>query len=90
MCPSHVEHFIDSNLLKSTRLTERLKLWNKFARQPVDTETVRTDFFRKARTGKLFQKSKIRRPLETRLKVWLIFQQINDAILNCGKIIIKF
>lgn len=69
MCPSHVEHYIDSHLLKTTRLTERLKLWNKYAKQPVDTETVRADFFRKARTGKLFQRSRVKRPMESRMRV---------------------
>ncbi len=49
MCPAHPEHLIDSKLVGSTSLTERLRLWNKYARSPVDTESVRLEFFRKAR-----------------------------------------
>ena len=69
MCPAHPEQFIDSNLVTSTSLTERLRLWNKYAREPVDTETVRLDFFRKVRMGKLYQRCKRRIPLEKRVKV---------------------
>ena len=58
MCPNHVEQFIDSKLVKSTRLSERLDLWQKYARNPINVETVRLQFFRKARSGKLFQKSR--------------------------------
>ncbi len=49
MCPTHPEHAIDSKLVGSTSLTERLRLWNKYARCPVDVESVRLEFFRKAR-----------------------------------------
>ncbi|CAB4054876.1 unnamed protein product [Lepeophtheirus salmonis] len=52
MCPTHVEHFIDSNLLKSTSFSQRIKLWNKYARAPVDTDSIRVDFFRKINSGK--------------------------------------
>ncbi len=56
MCPAHPEHLIDSKVVKSTSFTERIKLWNKYAREPVDTDSVRLEFFRKARMGRLFQK----------------------------------
>jgi hypothetical protein len=69
MCPAHPEHFIDSKLLTSTSLSERLRLWNKYARAPVDVDTVRLDFFRKARRGRLFQRCKVKIPLERRVKV---------------------
>ncbi len=65
MCPNHVENYLDAHLLTSTSLTERLKLWNKYARRPVDTESVRLEFFRKVRSGKLYQSGRPKRkPLE--------------------------
>ena len=69
MCPNHVENYLDANLVTSTSLTERLKVWQKYARRPVDTETVRLEFFRKVRSGKLFQRGRTRRsPLDNRVK----------------------
>lgn len=47
MCPAHIEHYIDINLLTSASLTERMRLWRKFARQNVDEETVKLAFFTK-------------------------------------------
>ena len=61
MCPNHVENFVDANLVGSTSLTERLKMWNKYARAPVHQEAVRLEFFRKVRTSKLYQKSNVSR-----------------------------
>lgn len=72
MCPNHVENFVDSDLVTSTSLTERLRLWNKHARAPVNQDAVRLQFFRKVRTGKLYQKSnlpKISKPPDFRIKV---------------------
>ena len=69
MCPNHVENYLDANLVNSTSLTARLKVWQKHARKPVDTETVRLEFFRKVRSGKLFQRSRAKRsPLDNRVK----------------------
>ena len=46
------------------------KVWRKYARRPVDTETVRLEFFRKVRSGKLFQRSRAKRsPLDNCVKV---------------------
>jgi len=72
MCPNHVENFVDSEMVGSTSLTERLKLWNKHARAPVNQDAVRLQFFRKVRTGKLMQKSNLSRlsnPPDFRIKV---------------------
>ena len=72
MCPNHVEHFLDSNLVSSTSVTERLKIWQKYARTPVNPDSVRLEFFRKVRTGKLFRSSrtaKIIKPIESRIRV---------------------
>ncbi|GFS14103.1 PHD finger protein 12, partial [Elysia marginata] len=46
MCPNHVEHFLDSHLLKSQSLTERLKLWDRYTNL-VDSHTVKLDFLNK-------------------------------------------
>ena len=80
MCPNHVENFVDSNLLGSTSLSERLKLWTKHAKCDVDTESVRLEFFRKVRTGRLYQKGhrKISAPMEKRIKVY--YHQILNLI----------
>ena len=61
MCPNHVENYLDANLVTSTSLTERLKVWRKYAKKPVDTETVRLEFFRKVRSGKLLRRSRPKR-----------------------------
>jgi len=53
-------------------LSERLDLWQKYARNPINVETIRLEFFRKVRSGKLFQKSrslKAQRPENFRMKV---------------------
>lgn len=72
MCPNHVEQFIDSKLVGSTSLTERLKLWNKYARDPINVDSVRLEFFRKVRHGKLRQRcrlQKVAKPPDFRIKV---------------------
>ncbi|CAG5117060.1 unnamed protein product, partial [Candidula unifasciata] len=43
MCPNHVEHFLDSCLLKSQSLTERLRLWDRYTGL-VNSHTVKVDF----------------------------------------------
>ncbi|XP_060534173.1 PHD finger protein 12 [Cylas formicarius] len=45
MCPQHVEHALDSNVLTSVSLSERVELWDKFS-APVDQDTVKLEFFR--------------------------------------------
>ena len=77
MCPNHVENFLDANLVTSTSLTERLKVWQKYARRPIDTETVRLEFFRKVRSGKLFQRGRVKRtPLDNRVKARIVFPKL--------------
>ena len=62
MCPNHVENFIDSNLVTSTSLTERLKLWNKYggsksgSGSSFNPDTIKLEFFRKVRKGKLYER----------------------------------
>uniref|UniRef100_A0A914VW75 PHD-type domain-containing protein n=1 Tax=Plectus sambesii TaxID=2011161 RepID=A0A914VW75_9BILA len=50
MCPNHVEHALDQKLLHSLSLTERMSLWKKHARQPVDELSVKLDFLHKTHT----------------------------------------
>ena len=47
MCPLHVENFLDSEMLKTPRLTERLKLWNQY-QGPLDQDVIKAQFFRRA------------------------------------------
>ncbi len=82
MCPAHVEHAIDSKLVTSTSLTERLRLWNKYARGPVDTDAIRLDFFRKARRGRLYQRCNLRTSRDDRVKVTLLLMLGHVIILN--------
>jgi hypothetical protein len=41
MCPNHVEHYLDINMLKSTRLSDRLNLWNEYNISSSSNETDR-------------------------------------------------
>jgi len=52
MCPNHVEQFLDSKLLNSTSITERVALWDKYARQPIDTNSVKLQFMKRCQRSK--------------------------------------
>ncbi|KAK2585172.1 hypothetical protein KPH14_008671 [Odynerus spinipes] len=67
MCPNHPNHFIDQNLLTSCRVTERIKLWDKYANQRIDQHAVKLDFLRKATTANPLFRTKVR--LEGRMRV---------------------
>ncbi|XP_011694114.1 PREDICTED: PHD finger protein 12-like [Wasmannia auropunctata] len=67
MCPNHPNHFIDQNLLTSCRVTERIKLWDKYANQRIDQHAVKLDFLRKARAANPLFRTKVR--LEGRPKI---------------------
>ncbi|XP_072752177.1 PHD finger protein 12 [Anoplolepis gracilipes] len=69
MCPNHPNHFIDQNLLTSCRVTERIKLWDKYANQPVDQHAIKLDFLRKARTVNPLFRTKVRLEGRPRIKV---------------------
>ena len=62
MCPNHVENFIDSTLVSSTSLTERLKLWSKYGGSKsgsgsnFNPDSIKLEFFRKVRKGKLYER----------------------------------
>ncbi|KAG5666970.1 hypothetical protein PVAND_014974 [Polypedilum vanderplanki] len=47
MCPNHPQHFIDWNLVTSLSASERMKLWDQHAKEPIDHEVVKLQFFRK-------------------------------------------
>uniref|UniRef100_F1KVK9 PHD-type domain-containing protein n=1 Tax=Ascaris suum TaxID=6253 RepID=F1KVK9_ASCSU len=49
MCPAHVEHFTDRRMLTSLSITERMRLWKKHARQPVEEFIVKMSFIDKTR-----------------------------------------
>jgi len=69
MCPNHPNHFIDQHLLTSCRVTERIKLWDKYANQPIDQHAVKLDFLRKARTANPLFRTKVRLEGRPRIKV---------------------
>lgn len=69
MCPNHPNHFIDQNLLTSCRVTERIKLWDKYANQRIDQHAVKLDFLRKARTANPLFRTKVRLEGRPRIKV---------------------
>ncbi|KOX71668.1 PHD finger protein 12 [Melipona quadrifasciata] len=69
MCPNHPNHFIDQNLLTSCRVTERIKLWDKYANQRIDQHAVKLDFLRKARAANPLFRTKIKLESRTRVKV---------------------
>lgn len=69
MCPNHPNHFIDQNLLTSCRVTERIKLWDKYANQHIDQHAVKLDFLRKARTANPLFRTKVRLEGRPRIKV---------------------
>ncbi|VDN38244.1 unnamed protein product [Gongylonema pulchrum] len=48
MCPAHVEHILDQKFAKTLSLQQRLRFWNKYARQPVDEYAVKLSFLKKA------------------------------------------
>eukprot|EP00092_Neocalanus_flemingeri_P030683 GFUD01033315.1.p1 GENE.GFUD01033315.1~~GFUD01033315.1.p1 ORF type:complete len:771 (+),score=220.33 GFUD01033315.1:57-2369(+) len=47
MCPNHVEQYLDNKILTSTSITERVKLWDKFAKQPIDSNAVKLQFMKR-------------------------------------------
>ena len=51
MCPNHVESFLDTKL-QTTSVTERVKLWDKYARQPIDTNAVKLQFMKRCQREK--------------------------------------
>lgn len=69
MCPNHPNHFIDQNLLTSCRVTERIKLWDKYANQRIDQHAVKLDFLRKARAANPLFRTKVRLEGRPRIKV---------------------
>ncbi|XP_063883158.1 PHD finger protein 12-like isoform X2 [Scylla paramamosain] len=68
MCPNHPEHFVDSTLLTSHSLTERVKLWDKFT-VPVDQDSIRLKFFQQVHRKNPPFRYKVRRALRSRIRV---------------------
>ncbi|XP_012055756.1 PREDICTED: PHD finger protein 12 [Atta cephalotes] len=69
MCPNHPNHFIDQHLLTSCRVTERIKLWDKYANQRIDQHAVKLDFLRKARAANPLFRTKVKLEGRPRIKV---------------------
>lgn len=69
MCPNHVESFLDTRLTTSS-VTERVNLWEKYARQPIDTNAVKLQFMKRCQREKRddkFVRKKV--PVSLRKKV---------------------
>lgn len=47
MCPAHPQQFIDWNLVETLSASERMKLWDRYAKDPIDHEVIKLQFFRK-------------------------------------------
>ena len=60
MCPNHVESFLDTKL-QTTSVTERVELWDKYARQPLDTNAVKLEFMKRCQREKRNEKYRRRR-----------------------------
>ena len=60
MCPNHVETFLDTKL-QTTSVTERVELWDKYARQPLDTNAVKLQFMKRCQREKRDEKYRRRR-----------------------------
>ena len=60
MCPNHVETFLDTKL-QTTSVTERVELWDKYARQPIDTNAVKLQFMKRCQREKRDEKYRRRR-----------------------------
>jgi len=64
MCPNHVEQFLDNKVLSSTSITERVKLWDKFAKQPIDSNAVKLQFMKRCQR----RNDKFKRKVPTRAR----------------------
>lgn len=47
MCPNHLENFLDQNIIKSTRLSERISLWKEYSSANINLESIKADFINK-------------------------------------------
>lgn len=74
MCPNHPQHFLDSALLTSHSLSERVKLWDKF-NAPVDQDAVRLSFLQRCHRQNPPFRFKVKRALRSRIRVPLSVQQ---------------
>ncbi|XP_042240083.1 PHD finger protein 12-like isoform X2 [Homarus americanus] len=74
MCPNHPEHFVDSTLLTSHSLSERVKLWDKF-NVPVDQDSVRLNFLQRCHRKNPPFRYKVKRALRSRIRVPLAVKE---------------
>ncbi|XP_045172555.2 PHD finger protein 12-like [Mercenaria mercenaria] len=74
MCPNHVENIIDEKLLKTTMITERVKLWDKY-NDRVNQHSVKMGFMKKVHRRDPPFRLKYRHP---RRKAAQIPQSIKD------------
>nr|XP_053632866.1 PHD finger protein 12-like [Cherax quadricarinatus] len=87
MCPNHPEHFVDSTLLTSHSLSERVKLWDKFS-VPIDQDSVRVNFLQRCHRKNPPFRYKVKRALRSRIRVPLAvkeqYSEPPDLLLHHG------
>ncbi|KAK7079830.1 PHD finger protein 12, partial [Halocaridina rubra] len=74
MCPNHPQHFVDSNLLTSHSLSERVKLWDKFS-APIDQDAVRLNFLQRCHRQNPPFRYKVKCALRSRVRVPIAVRQ---------------
>lgn len=80
MCPNHVESLLDSRLT-SSRLTERVNLWDKFANQQLDGHAVKLQFLKKcARKNPMFTRRVATVAARKRVQVICLKETVNVIV----------
>ncbi len=51
MCPNHLENFLEQNMVKSSRLSERINLWKEYSNSKLNLDSVKFDFIKKCNTN---------------------------------------
>lgn len=74
MCPNHPENFLDSTLLTSQSLSQRVKLWDKF-NVPVDQDSIRLKFLQRCHRKNPPFRYKVKRALRSRIRVPLAVKE---------------
>lgn len=64
-------HFQENIFLRRDSFTDRVKLWEKFSLQPVNQQTIKLDFFRRARKDRMYHQFHVRSEDKLRVNVSL-------------------
>ena len=87
-CPNHCEQLLDSAVLSSTSATERVRLWERHARQPVQHHAVKLQFMKRCARVKRDDKFRRRRAggagAGTKVPGWVVAQYRTPPPLLSG------